>query len=135
MVKDVSLAFCSITFYKNICVKMSIPNLSQCWDIGQNSDGRISHFRISGQFIIKKNCHSCRNSHNTDMKLEQVTTPDKRNKATLKISDVGSMSVSYNFIDFFPTYDQFAVIRKLDSRHVAYKIYILINSNLLPYKT
>ena len=36
--------------------------------IGQNSDEGNSDFRISGEFIIKENCHNSRNSHDIDMK-------------------------------------------------------------------
>ena len=32
-----------------------IPDSPQCPDIGQNSDGGISNFRISGQSLIKEN--------------------------------------------------------------------------------
>ena len=48
-------------------------------DIGQNSDGGISDFRIPGQSLIKENCHNSRTSGDIDMKLGPVTKPDKRN--------------------------------------------------------
>ena len=40
------------------------------------------------------------------------------------------MSANCDVIPLFPIYDQFAVIRKLDSQRMVYKTYILINNNL-----
>ena len=37
-------------------------------------------------------------------------------------------------IVIFPVYGQLGAIRKPDFRRIVYKTYILINSNLLPYK-
>ena len=37
---------------------------------------------ISGQFLIKVNCHNSRASDDIDMKLGPVTKLDKRNKTT-----------------------------------------------------
>ena len=48
----------------------------------QNSGGRISDFRISGQPLIKENCHNSRNIDDIDMKLGLVTKLDKENKTT-----------------------------------------------------
>ena len=76
-VKAVTLAFCSI----------GIPNSPKSADIGQNSDGGNSGFRISGQFLINENCHNSRTSNDIDMKLEPVTKLDKKNKATSKKFD------------------------------------------------
>ena len=56
----------------------------QSSDTGQNSDGEISDFRISGQSLIKEKFHNCRTSHDIDMKLGPVTKLDKRNKKTSK---------------------------------------------------
>ena len=64
--------------------KFGIPNLSQSPDIGQNSDGGISDFQISGQSLMKENCHNSRNSDDIYMKLGSVTKIDKRNKTTFK---------------------------------------------------
>ena len=52
--------------------------------IGQNSDGSISDFQISRQFLIKKSCHNSRTSDDIYMKLGPVTKLDKRNKTTSK---------------------------------------------------
>ena len=64
-----------------------MPNLvlltrPQSPGIGQNSDGGISDFRISGKFLIKRNCHKFRTNDYTDMKLGPVTKLDKRIKTT-----------------------------------------------------
>ena len=63
-VKAVTLEFCWIQWYfiRDIRAKFGIFNLSQSPDIGQNSDGGISNFRISGRSIIKENCHNSRTS-------------------------------------------------------------------------
>ena len=58
--------------------------MSQSSDIGQNSDGGISDFRISAdQSPIKKIVNS-RTSNDINMKLEPVTKIDSRTKTTLK---------------------------------------------------
>ena len=41
--------------------------------IGQNSNGGIFDFRISGQSFIKENCHNFRTSDDIDMKFGPVT--------------------------------------------------------------
>ena len=50
------------------------------------SDEGISDFWISGQSLIKGNCHNSRTSDGIDMKLGPVTKLDKRNKTILKKS-------------------------------------------------
>ena len=67
---------------RDICANFGIPNLTQPRDIGQNSDGGISDFRISGQSFINENCHNSRTSDDIDMKLGPVTKNDKRKTAT-----------------------------------------------------
>ena len=57
-----------------------MPNFPQSPDIGQNSDGGISDFQISGQSLMKENCHNFLTSDDIDIKLGPVTKPDKRNK-------------------------------------------------------
>ena len=54
---------------RNIHAKFGIPNLPQSPDIGQNSNGGISDFRISVQSIIKENYHNSRTSDDIAMKL------------------------------------------------------------------
>ena len=43
--------------------------LAQSSDIGKNSDRGISDFGISGQFLIKENCHNTVTGNDIDMKL------------------------------------------------------------------
>ena len=52
----------------DIRAKVGIPNSPQSPDIEQNSNGVISDFRISGQSLIKENCHNSRTSHDIDCK-------------------------------------------------------------------
>ena len=61
-------------------------------DIRQNSDGCIPDFQISGQSLIKGNCHNSRYSDDIDMKLAPVTKFDKKNKTTSKKFDDDVMS-------------------------------------------
>ena len=84
MVKAVTLAFCSfqLNFIRDIRATFGIPNWPQSLDIGQNSDRGISNVRVSGQSLLKENCHKSRTSDDIDMKLEAVTRLDKRNKTT-----------------------------------------------------
>ena len=69
------------------------------------------------------------------MKLGPVTKIDKKNKSTSKniVDDIMLGNCVVNV--YFPIYDKFAAIRKPDSRRMVYKTCILINSNLLSYKT
>ena len=59
-VKAVTLVFCSIQqhFIRDVPAKFGFPNSPQYPDIGQNSDGGISDFGISGQSLIKGNCQT-----------------------------------------------------------------------------
>ena len=111
-----------------------IPNFPQSPDIGQNSDGSISDFRISGQSLIKENCHNFRTSDDIDMKIGPVTKLGKRDKTASKKFDDDVMSANCGIIAIFPIYGQFGAIRKRDSGRIVYKTYIFIYSNLLPYK-
>ena len=94
MVKAVNLVLCSIQQHltKDICDKFSISYSHQSPDIGQNSDGGISDFRISGQPLIKENCHNSRTSNDIDVKLGPVTKLEKTNTTILKKSDDGALS-------------------------------------------
>ena len=69
---------------RDIRAKFDIPNLSQFLDIGENWDGGISYFRISGQSFIKENSHNPRTSDDNDTKFELETKLDKENKTTSK---------------------------------------------------
>ena len=112
MVRTVALAFCSIQqhFIRNICAKFGIPNLSQSPDIGQDSDGGISDFWISGQSLINSRTSNC-----TDMKLGPVIKLDKGNKATSKNIGNDVMSANCGVIVIFPIHEQFGAVWKLDS--------------------
>ena len=103
-------------------------------DIGQNSDKGISNFQISGQSLIKENCHNSRTSDDIDMKLGPVTKVDKRDKSMSKKFDDDVMSKNCDGIIIFPIYGQFGAIWKPDSGHMVCKTYFFFNSNLLSYK-
>ena len=68
-----------------ICTRFGIPNPLQSPDIGQNTNGGISNFLISGQCLINKNFSNSRNSSDIDIKVGPVTKLDKRNEATSKL--------------------------------------------------
>ena len=70
-------------------------------DIGQNSEGYISDFRISGQSLIKENCHNSRSSDDIDMKLEPVTKLDKEKKTTSKKLEMTSDRQIVTSLSFF----------------------------------
>ena len=59
--------------------------MPQSPDIGQNSDGGIFNFWISGQSLMKENYHNFRASDDIDMKLGAVAKIDKRNKMSKKL--------------------------------------------------
>ena len=101
--KAVTLEFFYIQLYsiRDIHAKFCIHNFPQSPDIAQNSDGGISDFRISGQSLVKENCHNSRTSDNIDMKLGPLTKRNKRNKTTLKKFDVDVMSTNYDAIVTF----------------------------------
>ena len=102
-------------------------------NLGQNSDRGISDFWISGQSLIKRNCHNFKTSYDIDMKLVPVTKTDKRNKTTSKKLTMTSCQ-RIDVIAIFPIYGQFGAIRKPDSGRIVYKFYIFLNSYLLSYK-
>ena len=99
------LVFCSIQqlFIRDIHAKCSIPNSPQFPNLGQNSNGGISNFWISGQSLINENCPNLRTSNDIDMELRPVTKRDKRNTTTTtKKDDV--MSTNFDVIVIFPIY-------------------------------
>ena len=119
---------------RDIRAKFGIHNLPQSPDIGKISDVGISDFRISGQSLIKENCHNSRTSHDIDMKLGPVTKLDKRNKTTSKKFVVDVMSDNFDVIVICRIFGQFGAIRRPDSRQKVCKRYVFSNRNLLPYK-
>ena len=69
----------------------------------------ISDFRISGQFLNKKNCHNSRTSDHIDIKLGPVTKIDKKNKTHQKKIYVDVMSeimTSLSFSGFLANLEQ-----------------------------
>ena len=132
----ITLVFCSIQYHfiRHIRAKFGTPNSSQSPDIGQNQDGGIYDFRISGESFIKEIVQNSRTSHDIDTKLGPVTKLYKRrNKTTSKKLS----RISYRKIVTKFSLSQFmdnGAIRKPDSGRIVCKIYIFINSNLLPYK-
>ena len=130
MVKAITLEFRSIQLHciRNILVKFGIFNSPQSPDIGQNPDGGISDFRISGQSLIKENFHNSRTTDDINMKLVPVTKLGKRNKTLPKKFDDDFISENYDVIVIFPIYHQFGAIQKLDSGSIVYKTYIFIDN-------
>ena len=91
-------------------------------------------FLISGQSLIKENCHNSRTGYDIDMKLESVTKLDKRNKTTSKKFDVNVMSKNCDIIVIFRIFGQFGAVRRPDSGHSVSKSHVFSNSDLLSYK-
>ena len=71
----------------------------------QNPDGDISNFLISGQSLVKENCLNSWISNDIDMKLGQVTKPDKKNHVNVKKLNDEVMSVTCDVIAIFLIYD------------------------------
>ena len=136
MIKFVTLEFYSIYLnsIRDIYAKFGIHNLPQSSNIGNNSGGGISDFRISGQSLINENCHDSRASDDIDMKLGAVTKIDKRNKTTSKNFDVDVMSTNYDVIVIFRIFGQFGAVQRADSGHRVCKSFFFSNSNLFSYK-
>ena len=132
LVKAVTLTFCRFQqhFINDVRAKFGIPYWCQSLNIGQDLDGGNTNFWISGQFLIKINCHNTRSSDYIGMKFGLVNKLEKKNKKTSKNFDDNLMSKSCDVIAIFQIYDQFGAIRKPDSKLIVSKIYIFINSNL-----
>ena len=82
--------------------------MSQFIDIGQNRDGGISDFRISGQFLIKENCDNPRTNDDNAMKFEPVTKLDKEKKTTSKNDDdiISEIGTSLSFFQLKANLEQ-----------------------------
>ena len=87
------------------------------------SEKGISDFWISGQSLIKGNCHNSRTSDGIDMKLGPVTKLDKGNKTKSKKFDHEVMSQNCDVIVIFSIYCQFGGIRNPDSGCLVCKSY------------
>ena len=92
-------------------------------------------FQISGQYLIKENCHTLGTSNDIDTKLGSITKLQRRNTPTSKKIEDDLMAVNYDFIAIFAIRGQYRPIRKLDSSRQAYNTYIFINSNPISTKT
>ena len=117
--------------FSNILSETFVPNLVSITRpslqiLGKTQVG-ISDFQISGQSLIKENCHNSRTSDDTDMKLGPVTKPDNRNKTTSQNADDEVMSRNCDIIVIFQIFGQFGADRVCKS-------YAFSNSNLLSYK-
>ena len=86
---------------RDVRAKLGIPNSSKSPDIRQNSDEGISDFQISGQSLIKRNCHNSRTSDDIDMKLGPVTKTSKKNNAAPKKCEYDAMSKNCDVITIF----------------------------------
>ena len=100
----------------------------------QNTDGRISDFQISGQSIIKENCHNSGTSDDIERKPGPVTKLEKRKKTTSKKFNDDVMSANCDVIVIYLIYGQFGAILNPDSGRMLCKTYNFINSNLLSYR-
>ena len=96
----------------------------------QNLDGVISDIWISGQSLIKENCHNSRTIDDIDMKPGPVTKFDKRNKTTSKKFGVNVMSEDSDVIVIVWIFGQFEAVRRPDSGHRVCKSYVFGNSIL-----
>ena len=85
--------------------------MPQSLDIGHNSDGGIYCFRISGQSLIKANCHKSRTSDVIHIKLGPVTKLNKTNKMKSKTCDNEVMLGNYGDIVIFLIYGKFGALR------------------------
>ena len=94
---------------RNVCTRFGILYPSQSPDIGKNPDRAISNFQISGQSLIKRNCHNSWTNDDINMKIKPVT---KLDKATSKRFNDDVVSGSCDVISIFPVYGQFAAIWK-----------------------
>ena len=70
-------------------------------DIVQNSDGGISDFRISGQSLIKENCHNSRTCEDIESKLGPVTNFWQEKQNDVKKIDDDVMLAYCDVIDIF----------------------------------
>ena len=79
-------------------------------DIEQDLDGGILDFRISGQSIIKRNCHNSRTNDDIDMKLGTITKLDKKNKTVVKkltMTSCQKIVTSLLFFEFTTNLEQY----------------------------
>ena len=83
--------------------------MPQSPDIGQNSDGCISNFQISGQTFIEENCDNSRTNNDIDVKLGPVTKLEKKTRQYQKSDDgvISEFVTSLSFFGFITNLEQF----------------------------
>ena len=74
---------------------------------GSTQTGGISHFRISGQSLLKINWHNSKTNSDIGMKFGPATQLDRRNKATSTKLGNNVMLANCDVIVIFLIYDQF----------------------------
>ena len=84
---------------------------------------------MSGQSLIKENCHNSRASDDIDMKLGLESKIDKKNKATSKKFDNDFMSKNCDVIVIFCIFGQFGAVRRPDFGHRRCKSFVFGYSN------
>ena len=84
-------------------VSLTCPSLQI---LGKTQMG-TSNFQISGQSLVKENCHNSRTRDNIGIKLSPVTKLAKKNKTTSKKIDDDIMSENCDVIVIFPIHGQF----------------------------
>ena len=99
--------------------------MPQSPDIGQNSDGVISDFPISGQSLIKENCLNSITSDDIDMKLGPITKCDKRNKTMSKFDD-DAITQNCDVIVIFPILSQFAAVQRPDTESAKFMFSVIV---------
>ena len=86
------------------CPPCLLPPVSRYWEKLRRGD-----FRISGQSLIKRNCHNSRTSDDIDMKLGLVTKLDKRDKTISKklmMASCRKIVTSLTFLQFTANLEQ-----------------------------
>ena len=137
-VKAVTLAFCSIQLQHSVTLLQTfMPSLVSITRPSLQILGKTQTgvFPISGQSLVKENCHNSRVRDDIDMKLGPVTTIGKRNKTTSNKIDDDVMSENCDVTAIYRIFGQFGADARLDSWHRVCKSYAFSSSNLLSYKT
>ena len=120
-----------ITFIGEVCARFGILNLAQSSDIGQNTDGGISDFRIPGQTLIKVNCHNSRTTDDIEMKLERV----KRNKRNRNnVQKIWRSCCVKKLWRHCYSFNLWPILSSPEAGYIACVTYIFFNSNLLSYR-
>ena len=90
---------------RDVHAKFGISNLPQSPDIGKKSDGGISNFWISGQSLIKRNCHNSCTTDDIDMKLN-LTRWTKQRQKILMMTLCWKIATSLPFFEFRANLEQ-----------------------------